>query len=161
MRLGHIKRLLMCERVHNGLTNPRTNRKERKMNTSMNLGKRFELLCMADIQHYIMENGILGQIYTPIVDDSGIDFAIRMANGKYIEIQAKARAEKRLFTIDAFTARPNYWFIFYCKNTKGDYDRYILSSKEVAKALTKNNHLTITKDMDKYSKRDFDYILHA
>lgn len=129
------------------------------MNASMNLGKHFELLCMADIQRYMMENNIQGQIYTPIVDDSGIDFVIRMPGGNYIEIQIKARAEKRLFTIDNFVVRRNYWFIFYCKNIHGDYDRYILPSNEVAKALTKNNHLTITKDMDKYNKYDFDYIL--
>ena len=84
------------------------------MNASMNLGKHFELLCMADIQRYMMENNIQGQIYTPIVDDSGIDFVIRMPGGNYIEIQIKARAEKHLFTIDNFVVRRNYWFIFYC-----------------------------------------------
>ena len=125
----------------------------------MNLGKQFELLCMADLQRYMIEHSIAGQVYTPIVDDSGIDFVIRTPDGKYVEVQVKARAEKRLFTIDAFTARPNYWFVFYCKNKKGDYDRYILSSKEVKSALTDNNHMCITQDMDKYSKRDFGCIL--
>ena len=125
----------------------------------MNLGKRFELLCAADLQQYMTDNNIAGQIYAPIVDDSGIDLVVRMSHDKYKEIQIKVRADKNLFTIGEFDEGSNYWFVFYCKNAAGKYDRYILRSKEVKRALTGGNHLRITKDMVKYRERGFDCIL--
>lgn len=120
-------------------------------------GKEFELRFLYGLYEHIRKNKIKCDVFQPIVDDNGIDYVIRTASGKYIEIQIKARTEKHIFTVTKdFKAQPNYWFIFYCGDEK---DRYILSSKEVAKMLTDNNHIHITKDIEKYKKRDLDFIL--
>lgn len=116
-------------------------------------GKEFELRFLHELYEHIRKKKIKCDVFQPIVDDNGIDYVIRTASGKYIEIQIKARTEKHIFTITKdFKTRQNYWFIFYCGYEK---DRYILSSKNVAKMLTDNNHIYITKDMEKYKKLDF------
>ncbi len=119
-------------------------------------GKEFELRFLHELYEYMREHNIKCDVFQPIVDDNGIDYVIRTDSGEYIEFQIKGRKEKRIFTITQdFKPRKNYWFIFYCGNEK---DRYILSSKEVAKMLTDNNHIHMTKDMEKYKKKNFDCI---
>ena len=126
------------------------------MNDAINFGKFIELHFLIDLDNYMFENKKKFQIYTPFLDDNGIDYVIRTDSGEYIEFQIKGRKEKRIFTITQdFKPRKNYLFIFYCVNEK---DRYILSSKEVAKMLTDNNHIHMTKDMEKYKKKNFDCI---
>ena len=90
-----------------------------------------------------------------MVDDSGIDFVIRTADGKYKEIQVKARAERRIFTItNDFKEKDNYWFVFYCKDNDDKYNPYIISSKKAKKMLTKNRHITISADMPHHNFAD-------
>lgn len=134
------------------------------MTTKMELGKEFELHFLCDFYDWIGKKYEKYQVYAPWVDDSGIDYAIRTANGEYKEIQVKARKEKKLFTItNDFKVRSNYWFIFYCqdksskkdKDNKEEYKRYILPSEYVKKHLTKNKHIRISADTPHY---DFDDI---
>lgn len=124
------------------------------MNKSMNCGEYFELRCMADMQRCMIEKGCLGQIYTPIVDDSGIDFLIRAKNGKSTTVQVKSRiGGNRPFTVKKVAAD---WFVLYYleKETRP----YILSKEEMIDALHNTNHPKRDKVL-KCADRDFDYIL--
>ena len=124
------------------------------MNKSMNLGEYFELRCMADMQKRMIEKGCSGQVYTPIVDDSGIDFLILTENGKSITVQVKSRTKgNRLFTVKKVTAD---WFILYY--LENETKPYILSKKEMKDALHNTNHPKRDKVL-KCADRDFDYIL--
>ena len=109
------------------------------------------------------ENRVKCDVFQPLVDDNGIDYVIRLPKGTYVELQIKAREEKRLFTIDnTFTERPNYWFVFYCKNQQGGYDCYRLKSKKVKNILTKHkNHLRIKEELEKDKVHDFKCFLEA
>ena len=129
------------------------------MNKTMHLGKKFELRFLADLDEGISKK-IQYQIFTPFLDDNGIDYVIRKSNGEYIEIQIKARDKKRLFTIkNDFKARDNYWFVFYCEDNN-EYKAYILPSKYVKKELENkaSKHITINKNM-KYN--NFEDIFNA
>lgn len=87
------------------------------------------------IEYYVvglmLKEGL--DVYLPLVDDDAIDAVVKRPDGKFVEIQIKARSSTVAFGSAAqFSAlvheyRPNYWFVFYSERM----DKiWILSSKE-------------------------------
>ena len=87
-----------------------------------------------------MEYNIVGQmlmegldVYLPLVDDHGVDCVIKKPNGKFIEIQIKARSEivadgdAALFAAITHEERKDFYFVFYSERMK---KMWIMSSKE-------------------------------
>jgi len=75
-------------------------------------------------------------VYLPLVDDDAIDVVIKRPDGKFVEVQIKARSKNvifgdgALFTSSAHTPRKNYFFVFYSER----HDKiWILSSSEFLK----------------------------
>ena len=58
-------------------------------------------------------------VYLPLVDDDAIDAVIKRPDGRFVEIQIKARSKNAKFGDAALFAaltheiRDNYWFVFY------------------------------------------------
>ena len=79
------------------------------MNTSMCLGKATENLVTAKLLNSLRE------VYTPIVDDHGVDIIVPSLSGNiYHEIQVKSIATGGLFAaFNCPNPKPNYWFVFY------------------------------------------------
>jgi hypothetical protein len=101
-------------------------------------GKRIEYSLIGEM----LKEGL--DVYTPMVDDMGIDAVIRRKDGTFIEVQIKARSDNTrfgdsgLFTVNKHeNFRKNYFFVFYSTrlNTK-----WILNSDEFVKeSLLVNN----------------------
>ena len=69
-----------------------TNEKDTSFRNRASFGKRMEFSILAEI----LAEGL--DIYTPLVDDNGIDAVIRKEDGSFIEIQIKARSgNEKLF----------------------------------------------------------------
>jgi len=87
------------------------------------------------IEHYLigrmLKEGL--DVYIPMVDDDAIDAVIKCPDGRYVEVQIKARSEHVIFGDAALFAaitheyRPNYWFVFYSERMD---TMWIMSSKE-------------------------------
>ena len=101
--------------------------KEKRFRHSAGFGKRIEYNIIAEM----LKEGL--DIYTPLVDDNGIDAVVRKADGSFAEIQIKARSKdvtggnEALFAAIRHQKRPNYWFIFYSESLD---KKWILSSEE-------------------------------
>jgi hypothetical protein len=78
-------------------------------------------------------------VYTPLVDDQGIDCVIRINETKYLDVQIKARSKKaeqpNYFAALSFTPRSNYFFIFYLESENVSW---IIPSKDVEQFGIKN-----------------------
>lgn len=126
------------------------------MNTSMKLGKEFELKFLYEIQHAIVElKRTKCKIFLPLVDDAGIDFIIRVNKDVYQEIQVKARDKKHLFTISKLPnpkEHKHYWFVFYYQDDQNSYKHCILTLDQVREMLKKkkSNHITINKNVQSH-----------
>ena len=78
-----------------------------------------------------MKEGL--DVYIPLVDDMAIDAVVRQADGKFIEIQIKARSkdviegDAALFAAIPHEPRENYWFVFYSERMD---KKWIMSSEE-------------------------------
>jgi len=93
------------------------------------------------IEYYVvglmLKEGL--DVYLPLVDDDAIDAVVKRPDGKFVEVQIKARSAGVKFGSAAqFSAlvhdyRPNYWFVFYSERL----DKiWILSSQEfIAEAV--------------------------
>ena len=96
------------------------------------------------IEHYVvslmLKEGL--DIFLPMIDDDAIDAVVKRPNGKYVEIQIKARSKNVIFgDAGLFAAieheyRKNYWFVFFCERI--DNTILIMSSKEFIKEATQN-----------------------
>lgn len=104
-------------------------------------GKRMEFSIIAEM----LADGM--DVYTPLVDDNGIDAVVRKPNGEFVEIQIKTRSEDVRFGDEALFAgithewRRNYWFVFRSEGIKDSSGRsmtWILSSKEFINASNQN-----------------------
>lgn len=97
-----------------------------------------------------MEHWIIGKmlkegldVYIPLVDDFGIDAVIRKPDGRFIEIQIKARSNDvlmgdcALFAAISHELRKNYYFVFYTERLD---KTWILSSDEFLKESTQNKN---------------------
>ena len=81
-------------------------------------------------------------VYIPMVDDMGIDAVVRKPNGKFIEVQIKARSKNVIFgDAGLFAAlkhdkvRNNYYFVFYSERME---TKWIMSSREFIKDSVMN-----------------------
>lgn len=95
------------------------------------------------IEYYIvglmLKEGL--DVYMPLVDDNAIDAVVKKPNGKFVEVQIKARSKSAIFGDAALFAaltheyRENYWFVFYSERMD---KTWILSSKEFIKESNRN-----------------------
>ena len=87
------------------------------------------------IEHYLigqmLKEGL--DVYIPMIDDDAIDAVVKRPNGKYVEIQIKARSkdvglgDAALFADIPHEYRENYWFVFYSERLD---TMWIMSSAE-------------------------------
>ena len=83
-------------------------------------GKRIEYFIIGKM----LKEGL--DCYVPLVDDDGIDCVIRQGNGRYIEVQIKARSkdvkmgDAALFAALEHEPRDNY---FFCRQSFRTYAR--------------------------------------
>lgn len=102
---------------------------------SAGFGKRIEYYIIGRM----MKEGL--DCYLPLVDDHGVDCVIKKPNGKFIEIQIKARSnevadgEAALFSAINHEYTPNYFFVFYSERMD---TTWIMSSKEFLKECVTN-----------------------
>ena len=81
-------------------------------------------------------------VYIPMVDDMGIDAIIRKSDGKFIEVQIKARSKDVAFGNSGLFAaikhekiRNDYFFVFYSERMQ---TKWIMSSQEFLKESVMN-----------------------
>ncbi|MDR1460811.1 MAG: hypothetical protein LBI78_04130 [Campylobacteraceae bacterium] len=80
---------------------------------SAGFGKRIEYYVVS----LMLKEGL--DIFLPMIDDDAIDAVVKRPDGKYIEVQIKARSKDVKFGDAALFAgieheyRENYWFVFY------------------------------------------------
>lgn len=98
-------------------------------------GKRIEFWIIGEM----IKEGL--DVYMPLVDDMGIDAVIRKSNGKFIEVQIKARSKNVIFGDSGLYSairhelRNNYFFVFYSERMD---TKWIMSSKEFLKECSTN-----------------------
>lgn len=137
------------------------------------------------IEYYIvglmLKQGL--DVYMPLVDDDAIDAVVKRPDGRFIEIQIKARSKDVIFGDAALFAalrheyRPHYWFVFYAERME---KMWILSSREFIRESnqnksgknmgsrsiwfngknTKDNSEHVKPQFEKYLANNFDRILH-
>jgi len=102
--------------------------KQIRFRDTASFGKRIEYSIIGEM----LKEGL--DVYTPMVDDIGIDAIIRKADGSFLEIQIKARSndvkfgDSGLFTVNKHQSERNgYFFVFYSQRMD---TKWILSSKE-------------------------------
>lgn len=94
---------------------------------SARFGKRMELELMSKM----LLEGL--DVYTPLVDDHGVDCVVKKEDGTFIEIQIKARSsgvtkgQAAFFPEISHEPTNNFYFVFYSERLKS---MWILSSKE-------------------------------
>jgi hypothetical protein len=76
-------------------------------------GKRIEFYVVG----LMLKEGL--DVYLPLVDDNAIDAVIKRPDGRFVEVQIKARSKNAKFGDGALFAalthevRQGYWFVFY------------------------------------------------
>lgn len=76
-------------------------------------GKRMEFYVVG----LMLKEGL--DVYLPLVDDDAIDAVVKRPDGRFVEIQIKARSKNvnfgdaALFAALPHEPRKNYWFVFY------------------------------------------------
>lgn len=102
---------------------------------SAGFGKRMEYKIIGDM----LIEGL--DVYTPLVDDHGVDCIVKKSDGTFVEIQIKARSsdvikgDGALFAAITHDLTPNFYFIFYSDRLK---TTWIMSSEEFLKECTTN-----------------------
>jgi hypothetical protein len=90
-------------------------------------GKRIEFYVVG----LMLKDGL--DVYLPLVDDDAIDAVIKRPDGRFVEVQIKARSKNVVFGDAALFAamthepRKNYWFIFFSDRMD---TMWIMSSQE-------------------------------
>ena len=80
-------------------------------------------------------------VYLPLVDDNAIDAVVKRPDGRFVEVQIKARSSSvklgnaGLFAALTHELRPNYWFVFYSERLD---TMWILSSREFCEESNQN-----------------------
>ncbi len=95
------------------------------------------------IEYYIvglmLKQGL--DVYMPLVDDDAIDAVVKRPDGRFVEVQIKARSkdvkfgDAALFAALRHEERPNYWFVFYSERME---KMWIMSSKEFIQESCQN-----------------------
>lgn len=92
-------------------------------------GKRIEYTIIGDL---LMEGF---DVYVPLVDDHGVDCIVKKGDGKYVEIQIKARSyqskQPGCFTVNHHEdAIDNFYFIFCSEQSDRNLMKWVFSSRE-------------------------------
>lgn len=97
------------------------------------------------IEYYIvglmLRDGL--DVYMPLVDDDAIDAVVKRPDGRFVEVQIKARSKTVKFGDGALFAaltheiRQGYWFVFYSERL----DKiWIMSSREFVRESAQNRN---------------------
>lgn len=95
--------------------------------SSAAFGKRMEFYVVG----LMLKEGL--DVYLPLVDDDAIDAVVKRPDGRFVEVQIKARSRDvgfghaGLFAALTHEYRENYWFVFYSERMD---TIWIMSSKE-------------------------------
>lgn len=95
--------------------------------SSAAFGKRIEFYVVG----LMLKEGL--DVYLPLVDDNAVDAVVKRPDGRFVEVQIKARSgdvkfgHAGLFAALTHELRPNYWFVFYSARLD---TIWILSSNE-------------------------------
>lgn len=88
-------------------------------------------------------------VYLPLVDDDAIDAVIKRPDGRFVEVQIKARSasvklgDGGLFAAITHEPRENYWFVFYSERLE---TIWVLSSSEfIAEAVQNKTGANVGK----------------
>jgi len=98
-------------------------------------GKRIEFYVVG----LMLKEGL--DVYLPLVDDDAIDAIVKRPDGRFVEVQIKARSKSVRFGDAALFAglphepRENYWFVFYSERMD---PILIMSSKEFVDEARQN-----------------------
>ncbi|MHB8956031.1 MAG: hypothetical protein ACYC4U_23880 [Pirellulaceae bacterium] len=98
-------------------------------------GKRMEFYVVG----LMLKEGL--DVYLPLVDDDAIDAVVKRPNGRFVEVQIKARSvsvgfgHSGLFAALTHEPRKNYWFVFYSERID---TIWILSSAEFVRESRQN-----------------------
>jgi hypothetical protein len=90
-------------------------------------GKRMEFYVVG----LMLKQGL--DVYLPLVDDDAIDAVVKRPDGRFVEVQIKARSKTStfghagLFAAMTHEIRANYWFVFYSERMD---TIWIMSSNE-------------------------------
>ena len=84
-------------------------------------------------------------VYTPEVDDDGVDLVVKSPKGHFVAVQVKAVAAGAFFAGISHKARPDYWFVFYSESMD---TFWVFSSSEFRLEAKANNQ---GKNVGKYS----------
>ena len=97
------------------------------------------------IEYYVvglmLKEGL--DVYMPLVDDDAIDAVVKRPDGRFVEIQIKARSKKvnfgdgALFAAITHEQRANYWFVFYAERMD---TMWIMSSGEFIREASQNKN---------------------
>ena len=80
-------------------------------------------------------------VYMPLVDDDAIDAVVKCPDGRFVEVQIKARSrdvkfgDAALFAALKHEPRSNYWFIFFSERME---KMWIMSSQEFIQESCQN-----------------------
>jgi hypothetical protein len=95
------------------------------------------------IEYYVvglmLKEGL--DVYLPLVDDDAIDAVVKRPDGRFVEVQIKARSnnvgfgDAALFAALTHELRGNYWFVFYSERMD---TIWILSSGEFIREANQN-----------------------
>jgi len=97
------------------------------------------------IEYYIvglmLKEGL--DVYLPLVDDDAIDAVVKRPDGRFVEVQIKARSrtvgfgDAALFAALTHELRGNYWFVFYSERMD---TIWIMSSAEFVREAHQNKN---------------------
>lgn len=97
------------------------------------------------IEYYIvglmLKEGL--DVYMPLVDDDAIDAVVKRPDGRFVEVQIKARSndvkfgDGGLFAALTHELRENYWFVFYSERMDAIW---IMSSNEFVNEAAQNKN---------------------
>jgi hypothetical protein len=100
-------------------------------------GKRIEFYVVG----LMLKEGL--DVYLPLVDDDAIDAVVKRPDGRFVEVQIKARSKDAgfgnaaLFAAITHGPRKNYWFVFYSERMN---TIWIMSSWEFIKESRQNKN---------------------
>lgn len=105
--------------------------------SSAAFGKRIEFYVVG----LMLKEGL--DVYLPLVDDDAIDAVVKRPDGRFVEVQIKARSkdvnfgDAALFAAMSHEPRRNYWFVFYSERME---TIWILSSAEFVQESHQNRN---------------------
>jgi hypothetical protein len=105
--------------------------------SSAAFGKRIEFYVVG----LMLKEGL--DVYLPLVDDDAIDAVVKRPDGRFVEVQIKARShsvsfgDAGLFAAMTHEYPSNYWFIFYSERMD---TTWIMTSDEFVRESNQNKN---------------------